>query len=280
MLNIKNRGFYKSPLNKMMPIALETSDLFAQQDNLRHFFTTVEGGVSNGNYATFNLGAYCGDLPENVQKNRDLLCQELNINSERLIVPREVHKDGIFLVEEDFFQKGEEAREEALAQCDALITQMKNVCLGVTTADCVPVLLYAPEAKIAAAVHAGWRGIACEIVTKTISRLCQMGASIEEIIACTGPCISAEAYQVGPELINEFSKIFHRQDISSILIQIQDSIHADLRNAVNIQLENAGISPLNISTHPGCTYYDERYFSARRQGLQSGRLLSGIMMKE
>ncbi|MBP5457878.1 MAG: peptidoglycan editing factor PgeF [Paludibacteraceae bacterium] len=261
-----------------MPIRLEQCDLFGRQENLRHFFTTVEGGCSNGNYSTFNLGAYCGDLPENVKANRKILCQELNISPERLIVPREIHKDGIFLIDESFFEKNEEERIQTLLESDALITRMKGVCLGVTTADCVPVLLYAPKTKIVAAVHAGWRGIACEIIAKTVVLFEQMGAQCEELIACTGPCISVEAYQVGEELINGFSKVFSSEEMALICIKSQEDFHANLRLAAHIQLKNANISEENIYIHPGCTFSDKRYFSARRQTIQSGRLLSGIMM--
>lgn len=263
-----------------MPIKLEQCDLLGQQEKLCHFFTTVEGGCSNGNYSTFNLGAYCGDLPENVQTNRDILCKELRISRDKLIVPREIHKDGIFIIEKSYFDKSEEERTIAISESDALITSMEGVCIGVTTADCVPVLLYAPDTKIIAAVHAGWRGIACEIVPKAIATFEQMGAKREEIIACTGPCISIDAYQVGEELINGFSEIFSKEELSQICINTQDGIHANLRLAVNIQLKNAHIAQQNISIHPGCTFSDIRYFSARRQSIHSGRLLSGIMMEE
>ncbi|MBO4807054.1 MAG: peptidoglycan editing factor PgeF [Paludibacteraceae bacterium] len=261
-----------------MPITLEQCDLFGRQENLRHFFTTVEGGCSNGNYSTFNLGAYCGDLPENVKANRKILCQELNISPERLIVPREIHKDGIFLIDESFFEKDEEERIQTLLESDALITRMKGICLGVTTADCVPILLYAPKTKIIAAVHAGWRGIACEIIAKAIECFEQMGAERDELIACTGPCISVDAYQVGKELIDGFSLVFSAEEMSQICIKKGDGFHADLRNAAYIQLKNAGIDAKNISIHSGCTFSDKRYFSARRQTVQSGRLLSGILL--
>lgn len=262
-----------------MALKLEHCELFDRQKGVRHFFSTVEGGCSEGNYASLNLGAYCGDKPENVEANRMRLCQELGIEKSRLIIPREVHKEGICLIDEEFLLKDEEARGELLSQSDGLITRLPNVCLGITTADCVPVLLYAQKAEIIAALHAGWRGIACEIVPKAIKILLSMGADPSEIIACTGPCISRKNYQVGDELINEFAKIFRPNECDKILFASANGTHADLRQAVKIQLENLGISAENIALHPGCTYSDEHYFSARRQGLQSGRMVSGVMRR-
>lgn len=261
-----------------MPIILEQCELFGRPKGVLHFFSTVEGGCSVGNYASLNLGAYCGDLPENTMANRKLLCREIGIETNRLVIPREVHKDGICLIDNRFFQLNEEEQSAFLSQIDALVSRMTGVCLGITTADCVPVLLYAPQAQTIAAIHAGWRGIACEIIAKTIRKMSEMGAETNEIIACTGPCISAEAYQVGAELIHAFAPIFTREEMARICFQTADGTHADLRLAANLQLENAGIPADKIAIHPGCTFNDHRYFSARRQGVESGRMVSGIMM--
>ena len=138
-----------------MPIPLLK---YAIDKDVVAFTTTREGGVSEGNYGRFNLNPYCGDSPAHVKENMDRLCAQLNIEEERLILPHQVHSDASLIIDESFFALSSQQRTAALEGVDALITRQRHTCIGVSTADCVPILLFDQKQRVAAAVHAGWRG--------------------------------------------------------------------------------------------------------------------------
>lgn len=135
------------------------------------FTTTRHGGVSTGNYAEMNISHYCGDTQANVTENRRRLANELGIAPQRLIVPRQVHGTEIRVIDNGFFEKTDTEQADCLEGTDALITDLANVCIGVSTADCIPVLLYDVKTKALAAVHAGWRGTVKNIAGKAVRAL-------------------------------------------------------------------------------------------------------------
>ncbi|MCB9017874.1 MAG: peptidoglycan editing factor PgeF [Prevotellaceae bacterium] len=261
-------------------LKLEHSRLLQKRCGVSHFFSTIEGGVGGGTYATFNLGAYCGDDPQTVAANRRILCDELGLRPDHLVVPHEVHGDGICRIDSSYFEMNEEGRATFLNSCDALVTTMPDVCLAVTTADCVPVLLCDIEKTVVMAVHAGWRGVVNGIVPKAMGMMVsEYGVPLSSVCAVTGPCVSAAAYEVSRELVDTFSSLFSREQMMLVARATDTSFFLDLRRAVELQFIDAGIDRKNIGIHPGCTYSQaDRYFSARRQGLNSGRLLSGIKL--
>ncbi|HOI26878.1 MAG TPA: peptidoglycan editing factor PgeF [Paludibacteraceae bacterium] len=260
---------------------MEYSSLLSKKCGVTHFFSTIEGGVGTGTYATFSLGAYCGDDPQTVAANRKILCDGLGIAPDHLIVPHEVHSNDSCCIDESFFEKTEEGRLAYLDACDALVTTLPGVCVAVTTADCVPVLLCDADQRVVMAVHAGWKGVFNGIVPKFIKEMVlKYGSSLSSICAVTGPCISGPFYEVSQDLVDKFATVFPENEMKAIVHKSGSSVYLDLRKAVEFQFQNAGIAPENYEIHPGCTYSQpDRYFSARRQGFYSGRLLTGIMLK-
>ena len=165
-----------------------------------------------------------------------------------------------------------------LDNTDALVTDVRGVCIGVSTADCIPVLLYDPVQKVSAAVHAGWRGTVACIVVKTVQRLCQMyGSNPSDIRAVVGPGISLDNFEVGDEVYQQFAEAGF--DMSAISRRY-DKWHIDLPECNRVQLLEAGLKEANIHASGICTYDNNNdFFSARRQGIMSGRIYTGIMMK-
>ena len=160
---------------------------------------------------------------------------------------------------------------------DALITDRKGECLCISTADCVPVLCYDRKRKAIAAIHAGWKGTVARIVSKTLEAMAaEYGTQGEDIMACIGPSISLSAFEVGDEVYDKFRN--EGFDMEQIAVR-QDKWHIDLWKANRMQLEDFGVKPENIQTAGICTWTDNQdFFSARRQGIASGRILSGIML--
>jgi YfiH family protein len=166
---------------------------------------------------------------------------------------------------------------EELQDVDAVVTQLKDFCLCVSTADCVPILLYDKEKEVIAAVHAGWRGTVGRIVEKTIEVMkSQYGSEGKNIVACIGPSISLESFEVGDEVYAAFEEAGF--DMTRIARRYE-KWHLDLWEANRVQLLAHGVLPEHIEVAGICTFqHHEDFFSARRLGIKSGRILSGIQI--
>lgn len=244
---------------------------------LFHFVTTIHGGAGKGAYHAFNLGAYCGDSVYTVAENRRLLAEVLEIGVEDIFVPYQTHGDKVCIIDEEFMSLPEAERIDRLNGVDALITGIKNICIGITTADCVPVLVFDPKKRVFAAIHAGWRGTVISIVEKTISYMVEyFDVDPSGLMAGIGPAISFDKFEVGDEV----GKVFEDKgyDLSGISYRkkVTGKIHIDLKEANRLQLLNSNILFENIEVSDLCTFSEQgQFFSARRQGVHSGRMLTG-----
>ena len=225
---------------------------------VRAFSSTRQGGVSKGVFGAFNINEFCGDNPDDIARNRLLLATELGITPDHIIMPHQVR------------QKTE--------GYDAIMTRERSLCIGVSTADCIPVLLYDAKHDAIAAVHAGWRGTVKRIVEHTIQHMQQVFATQPaDLHAVIGPGISCDAFEVGDEVYETFHAAGF--DMSAISCH-KDKWHIDLKACNRLQLLHAGLQDENIQTTNVCTYTRfEDYFSARRLGLNSGRIFTGIMLQ-
>ena len=242
-------------------------------------FSTLRssGGQGEGAYASFNITHYCGDHPDNVTLSRAQLCRELNIADNRLFLPRQTHDNHVLVVDEAFVEQSAEAQSEQMEGIDALVTRMEGCCIGVSTADCLPVLLYDPVARVAAAAHAGWRGVVGGIAPRTIATMQALGAQADRIIATIGPSISLQSFEVGKEV----AEVFEREGFpASIIDRSRPKPHIDLWAAMAHQCEECGLLLHNIRVAGVDTYTaDDSFFSARRLGINSGRIFTGILLQ-
>ncbi|MDR2118117.1 MAG: peptidoglycan editing factor PgeF [Tannerellaceae bacterium] len=254
-------------------LTMRRFSIFEEDGRVVHFITTRHGGVSTGNYASLNLSEYAGDDPAAVRRNRETLCGALGIPVARLCVPRQVHGDRIGLLEEPPSSFAEDM--------DALITGEPGICLAVSTADCVSLLLYAPDKKKIAAVHAGWRGTVLQIAGQTVRRMAEeLGCNPGRMLAGIGPSIGCGAFEVGEEVCASFISAGLEMQHICRRNASTGKAHIDLKEANRLQLLEAGIPDARIEVSDVCTYtrHDE-FFSARRLGILSGRMLTGIMLK-
>ena len=234
------------------------------------FSTTRQGGCSTGNYAAFNINGYCGDDEVHIAANKVALCSLLGIDSNRLVMPHQVHDCVVRRI--DGPQQG------VIEGVDAVMTDVPQLCIGVSTADCIPVLLYDSTHRAVSAVHAGWRGTVLRIVQKAVEAMRDTyGTAPADLQAVIGPGISLDSFEVGDEVYNQFlSAGFDMQPIS----RRDAKWHIDLPMCNRLQLMEAGIPSNHIQMTNICTYQQyDRYFSARRLGIQSGRIYTGILIK-
>ena len=238
------------------------------------FSTTRHGGVSTGSYGTFNINGYCGDQPEAVAENRRLLAAALPVaDVGHIILPHQVHDSVVKVIDEASL-----GRQDLLEGVDALVTRQTGVCIGVSTADCIPIIIYDPLQHCAAAVHAGWRGTVKRIVEKTVGLMVtDFGSDSSELRAVIGPGISLKNFEVGQEVYDEFQSAGFPMERIAVKYA---KWHIDLPLCNRLQLESAGVRAENIDEAGLCTYDRvDDYFSARRLGIASGRIYTGIVLK-
>jgi uncharacterized protein, YfiH family len=258
---------------------LTYSNLNRFSEQILHFSSTRQGGVSCGKYASLNLGNFSDENRENIIQNRQLLCEAIGISLNRLIGAHQVHGINIKVVDNSLLKMDENDRKVSLEGFDALICNTPEICITTTTADCVPILLFDPETRSIAAIHSGWRSTLNNITGCTIKAMKEsFGVNPVNLIAAVGPCISGAVYEVGYELESQFH--INGFDTHQFFIQKnEDKFLFNIRLAVQKQLETAGVSNIDVSPH--CTFSEpDLFFSARRQGIHSGRMLSGICLKK
>ena len=249
-------------------------------DGVCAFSTTRHGGTSEGNYASLNINPYCGDKPEHVAANRTLLAAELGISTDRLILPHQTHGTETHIIGPEFCALPERIRQMLLEGVDALLTNVEGVCIGVSTADCIPVLLYDEEHRATAAIHAGWRGTQARIVSKAIADMSvAYKTDANKLKAVIGPGISQKNFEVGDEVYAAFEaagfdmttlakqEIKRNADATDPSKLFEKKWHIDLILANRQLLEFAGVAPENINESNICTYDNvDNYFSPRRLG--------------
>ena len=254
-------------------------------DKVTAFCSTRHGGYSQGRYGEFNVNLFCGDDIEAVQKNRQLLCQSLAIQPDRLLMPHQVHGVEVRRVTQDILDLSASERQEALEGVDALMTDVKEVCIGVSTADCIPLIIYDPEHAAASVIHAGWRGTVSRIVQHTVKAMVETyGSDVRKLKAVVGPGISLQSFEVGDEVYTQFDEGAFPMEVISCKMPamnggMQEKWHIDLWACNRLQLLEAGLLPRYIQVAGICTYenYND-YFSARRLGVNSGRILTAIVI--
>jgi polyphenol oxidase len=195
----------------------------------------------------------------------------LHIPPANMIFPVQCHTSNIAIIKNN--------STEGLSDIDALITGEAGLCLCIQTADCVPVLLYDPLRRVAGAVHAGWRGTLANITANTVQRMAtEFSTSPANIHAVIGPSIGPTVYETGDEVAGLFmeqngnwKEFMQRKN--------RAKFHINLQKANVLQLISSGVPSDQIENSGYCTYSDPGlWFSARREGTGTGRMVSGIMM--
>ncbi len=243
----------------------------AKNDQVIHFSSTRVGGVSSGHLFSLNLGHTVNDSPRNVNQNLESLALAIDIKKSQIVFPKQTHSSNIGIVK---------SVNEIFPDTDALITNVPGICICVRTADCTPIILYDPVQKAIAAIHSGWKGTVQRISMRTI-RIMQKEFSTkpENIIAGIGPSIGPEVYEVGPELIEQFNKLFRGNQIITPITDSEKGFLNLWKTNKQILIES-GIPEDNIEISEMCTFSNhELFYSARRDGVKTGRHASGIMLK-
>ena len=239
-------------------------------ENIRFRFFSRKNGVSEGAFSSLNCSVKVGDDPAKVRENIRRVAGNLGCTVEKLFVLHQTHSTMVIpVVSDEPFEK--------TPYGDALVTNQKNVFLGIKTADCAPVLLADPDKKVIAAAHAGWRGAVGGVLDKTVETMVEMGARRKNILALVGACIAPRSYEVGADMKEKAMKEDARA--SSFFISAgAEKYNFDLPGYVLDRLERIGVGAAEWIGED--TYSMEKeYFSYRRsaqKGESCGRQISVI----
>lgn len=231
------------------------SSLLLAVPGLRHAFFTREGGVSNGIYASLNGGIGSKDDPAHVAENRRRMAEELNVKPTHFLSAFQVHSPDVVVATEPW-------DTASRPHVDAMVTKTPGLALGVSAADCGPILFVDPQARVIGAAHSGWKGAIGGVLESTISAMEGLGAARDSIIAAIGPLIRQQSYEVGAEFVARFTEA--DADNAAFFVPSSRENHSmfDLAGYIRRRLERAGL--LMIDDVDVCTYADERMFSYRR----------------
>lgn len=233
-----------------------------------HGFFLRSGGVSTGVFSSLNFTASAGDSAENVKKNLDLAGRSLGVGGEKIYFLSQVHGTDSLTID------GTELQDEVQKkEGDIVLTRARGIAAGIRTADCVPVLLACVETGWVAACHSGWLGCVRQAAPQAVSAVRAAGAT--RLLAAIGPHISTPAFEVSDDVAEQLEGA---SPDKNIVDHSYNKLHIDLRRMVRAQLLASGLLNEDIDDVLGCTFLDQaNYFSFRRDGNPSGRMLSAIV---
>ena len=231
------------------------SPLLSAIPGLRHAFFTRDGGVSGGIYGSLNGGLGSDDDPAHVAENRRRMAEEMDVSPENFLSVWQVHSPDAVAVSGPW-------AGAARPRADAMVTRTEGLAIGVTAADCGPILLVDPNARVIGAAHAGWKGALTGIVESTVAAMEKLGAERAGIVAAIGPLIRQHSYEVGSEFVERFIEADAENALYFIPSDRKGHAMFDLAGFIRTRLENSGV--LMIDDIGVDTYSDERFYSYRR----------------
>lgn len=228
---------------------------------IRHGFFTREGGVSNGIYASLNGGVGSNDQSASVTENRARMATALSVKPDHLITAYQIHSPDVIVAETPW-------DADSRPRADGIVTRTAGLAIGISTADCGPVLMADREAGVIAAAHAGWRGALTGILEASIATMEKLGAERTRVVAALGPTIRQPNYEVGADLMGRF--LAEDRGNSRFFARGARVGHAqfDLPGYIVARLKRAGVGQVEDIVR--CTYADPKQFYSYRRATHRG----------
>lgn len=258
-------------------------------DMLIHGFFTRKGGVSKGVFSGLNSALNSGDQISDVNKNRQIVTQSMTHKKYQLITLNQIHGNRVITIDSFDIGRTLDNRQPISAlQADGLVTNRKDVLLGILTADCAPILMADNKVGVIGACHAGWRGAASGIIENTLLAMCKIGANRQDICCIVGPAIAQKSYQVGPDLRNsvleKYPSAFElfAPDTQGSMISGENKFLFDLQGFCLTVLEHAMIKNhgmINVDTYQNQDLLNSYRLSCHIQERQYGRQVSVIGLR-
>jgi YfiH family protein len=231
------------------------SPLLSAIPGLHHAFFTRDGGVSDGIYGSLNGGLGSNDDAAHVAENRRRMAEQMGVTPRHFLTLFQIHSPDVVVASAPW-------EGASRPRADAIVTRTEGLAIGVTTADCGPILLVDPDARVIGAAHAGWKGALTGVVESTVDAMEKLGADRAGIVAAIGPLIRQHSYEVGGEFVERFVEADAENALFFVPAARAGHAMFDLAGFIRMRLENAGV--LMIDDVGLDTYSDERFFSYRR----------------
>ena len=248
---------------------------------VEHLFTTKEGGVSEGDFATMNVSFTRGDDEEAVLENYRRIGNIFGVELTDIVVSHQTHTTNVMRVTREDGGKGV-VFDRDYQDIDGLITNEKNLVLCTMYADCVPLYFVDVKNMAIGLSHSGWKGTAGQMGKRTLERMAEeFGTKPEDVYATIGPSICMDCYEVSADVIEAFCKVFTKEEMNIISYEKENGKYQlDLWKANEIILLNAGVLPEHIEVTRLCTHCNsDRMFSHRRTGDRRGNLGAFLCLK-
>lgn len=246
-------------LSHIKPSLLDESESIEAWFTLKNEAFTLEGSQVQG----LNLGLNTQDNPSVVEQNRMRMLSEFGIDPDHIAYADQVHGNRVQVV----------SGGGTYGSTDGLMTTVPGLTLAIQVADCAAVLLWDAHNYVVGAFHAGWRGAVADIVPRGIEMMKRHGAYPHHLKAFVSPCISQKNFEVGKEVAEQFPA-------DCVDGNSYQKPHVDLKKFLRKQLEDKGLEPSHIEIHSECTIDNKKdFYSYRREGEQSGRMMALIQIK-
>jgi YfiH family protein len=232
-----------------------TSPLLSAIPGLRHAFFTRDGGTSDGIYASLNGGLGSNDDAARVAENRRRMAEQIGVAPTHFLSVHQIHSPDAVVATGPW-------QSASRPRADAIVTRSEGLAIGVTAADCGPILFVDPNARVIGAAHAGWKGALTGIVESTVAAMERLGAKRSGIVAAIGPLIRHASYEVGGEFVERFIEADAENALFFLPASREGHAMFDLAGFIRMRLENTGV--LVIDDIGVDTYSDERFYSYRR----------------
>ena len=260
-------------INLNWDFKLIKSKKLSRSKSIRHAFFNKLGGKSTGIYKSLNCGPGSLDKKKDVHQNLNIVIKKIRSKSKKIVLLNQIHSNKFHFIDKNSRLKN------IVLKGDALITNKKNLPIGILTADCAPILIHDKNQNMIAAIHAGWKGAYKDIIKNVVKFMKKKGCSINDMTAAVGPCISIKNYEVKQDFIKKFikkdkkTKIFFKKIKNKTYFSLNKYVYSELR-ALNIQnIEIINKDTFNIKNN---------FFSARRSIAHNendyGRNISIIMI--
>lgn len=265
-------------INKKDELVYITFPKLTRCGAVKHAFSTRLGGVSEGQFSSMNMSFRNGDKRESVEKNYEILCSAIGIDTSDLVLSRQTHTSNVVAV--NYGHRGTGYSKPSFEDVDGLITNEEGVALVTQYADCTPLLFCDPVKRVIATSHAGWRGTVGMIGAVTVEKMVrEYGCAREDIIAAIGPCIGPCCYEVDAPVYDAFMSLKLEHDR---IFTVKDKEHwmLDLREANRQILVNSGVLNENIDIADICTCCNsDELHSHRATAGKRGNLAAIIALK-
>ena len=248
---------------------------------VKHGFSTRLGGVSGGYYESLNLSFDRGDDPEAVRENFRRIGEAIGVQVEDMVMSKQTHTTNVRVVTEEDRGKGI-VRDRDYTDIDGLITNVRGICLVTSYADCVPLYFVDPVRKAIGLSHSGWRGTVGKIGKKTVELMTEsFGSDPADILACVGPSICSDCYEVSQDVIDKVKEVFDEALWESLFYEKGNGKYQlDLWKTNEEVFQEAGILPEHIAVTNVCTRCNSRIlYSHRVQGNKRGNLCAFLALK-